>query len=83
MKIAFDKDTNTLKIPNTPGVVYKIDGEPVSGDIVINKDTTVTAEPDKGYSFAEDAETSVTFTVEESDSEDLVEIIEVYPEDDK
>lgn len=43
--------TKTITIPTQTGVVYKIDGEPVTGSKVITKDTVVTAEPANGYKF--------------------------------
>lgn len=43
--------TNTLTIPTVAGVVYKIDGVTVTGDIVLTKDVIVTAYPSPGYKF--------------------------------
>jgi hypothetical protein len=43
--------TDTITIPVVTGVVYKIDGEVVTGDVVITADTIVTADPAPGYRF--------------------------------
>lgn len=42
---------NVVTIPATAGVVYKINGEVVSGDVTITEDTLVTAQPAAGYQF--------------------------------
>jgi hypothetical protein len=42
---------NTITIPTVTGVTYYINGEPVTGAVVITEDTVVTAEPDSGYDF--------------------------------
>lgn len=47
----YSSATKTITIPTTPGVVYKIDGNPVSGSVVITEDTVVVAEPAPGYKF--------------------------------
>lgn len=47
----YDSGTDTITIPNATGVIYKINGEPVSGAVVITTDTVVTAEPAAGYHF--------------------------------
>lgn len=47
----YDSGTKTITIPVVTGVVYKISGNEVSGSIVIDKDTIVTAEPAAGYVF--------------------------------
>lgn len=51
-KPAFDKDTNTLTIPTTTGVDYKIDGVTTTGSVVITEETLVQAVPKSGYYFA-------------------------------
>lgn len=43
--------TKTITIPTTTGVTYAIDGNPVTGSIVISADTVVTATPNMGYKF--------------------------------
>lgn len=42
---------NVLTIPTTAGVVYEVDGTPVTGDYNMTDDTVVTARPAAGYSF--------------------------------
>lgn len=42
---------NVVTIPTTTGVVYKINGEVVSGAVTITEDVMVTAEPAAGYVF--------------------------------
>jgi len=48
----FVSATETITIPSVTGVIYKIDGEVVTGDVVITEDTIVNAEPASGYAFA-------------------------------
>jgi HK97 family phage prohead protease len=48
---SFDGPTNTITIPSVTGVVYQIDDQAVSGDVVITEDTTVYAVPDEDYYF--------------------------------
>lgn len=47
----YDAGTDTITIPTVTGVIYKIDGEVVTGGVVITEDTVVTAEPAAGYKF--------------------------------
>lgn len=47
----YNATTDTITIPSTTGVIYKIDGEPVTGDVVITETTVVTAVPAEGYVF--------------------------------
>lgn len=47
----YSSSTKTITIPTVPGVVYTIDGEVVSGAIVITEDTIVVAKPADGYKF--------------------------------
>lgn len=48
----YNSSTDTITIPSTAGVVYKIDGVvQVAGPVVITEDTVVTATPADGYSF--------------------------------
>lgn len=48
----FNSTTDTITIPSTTGVVYKIDGEVVAaGPVVITVPTVVTASPAPGYKF--------------------------------
>jgi hypothetical protein len=49
---SFDGDTNTITIPSITGVVYTIDGDVVTGDVVITEATEVRAEADTGYYLA-------------------------------
>ncbi|AMM44380.1 major capsid and protease fusion protein [Arthrobacter phage Mudcat] len=48
---SYDGVTHTIAIPTIAGVVYSIDGETVSGDVVISETTDVEARPATGYSF--------------------------------
>lgn len=47
----FDSGTDTITIPTVTGVVYTIDGEVVTGAVVITEDTVVKAKPAAGYKF--------------------------------
>lgn len=53
---------NTLTIPNQPGVIYSIDGTPVTGTYTLTENETVTATADDGYTFPGGATTSWPFT---------------------
>jgi len=48
---SFDGGTNTITIPTATGVIYTINDEPVTGDVVITVTTEVVAVPDEGYYF--------------------------------
>lgn len=48
---AYDAGTHTITIPTVTGVTYMIDGEEVTGNVVITSDTLVTAYPNTGYKF--------------------------------
>jgi hypothetical protein len=48
---SYNSATDTITIPSVTGVVYTIDGEPVTGDVVITEDTVVKAYPADGYRF--------------------------------
>lgn len=43
--------THTIVIPTVTGVTYMIDGEVVTGSVVITTDTVVNAKPNTGYEF--------------------------------
>lgn len=58
---SFDGSSNTITFPSTTGVVYQIEGIPVSGSEVISSDTDVTAVPDDGYSFPAGSTTNWNF----------------------
>jgi len=58
---SFDAGTNTVTYPDTAGVVYRVDGLPVSGADVITTTTDVLATPATGYSFPANINTSWTF----------------------
>jgi hypothetical protein len=47
----FNQGTNTITIPTVTGVLYTIDGDPVTGDVIITEDTMVVAYPEVGYRF--------------------------------
>lgn len=48
---SYNEATNTITIPTVTGVTYKINGEIVTGQVVITEDTIVTAEPTGSYKF--------------------------------
>jgi hypothetical protein len=48
---AYNTTTKVITIPSIPGVVYKVDGEVVTGTVTITADTIVTANPATGYKF--------------------------------
>ena len=47
----FDSGTDTITIPTVTGVDYRIDGEIVTGTVIITAPTLVTATPATGYKF--------------------------------
>lgn len=47
----YDNATHTITIPTVTGVEYRIDGEIVTGSVVITEDTLVIANPTAGYTF--------------------------------
>lgn len=47
----YDPDTNTIIIPDVTGVVYTVNGSPVTGTIPATEGMVIDAEPDVGYSF--------------------------------
>lgn len=48
---SYNSGTDTITIPTVTGVQYTIDGEIVTGDVVITQDTIVKAYPATGYKF--------------------------------
>jgi len=59
---SFDGATNTITIPTSTGVIYLIDGEPVTGNKVITSTTEVTAVADEGYYLAPNTTRDWTYT---------------------
>lgn len=59
----FDSATDTITIPSVTGVVYLIDGEVVTGNVVITEDTVVKARPASGYRFTNTSDDDFTFEV--------------------
>jgi hypothetical protein len=62
---SFDGETNTITVPTATGVVYTIDGEVVTGNVVITEDTTIEASAAAGYYLASNTTRSWTFTYTE------------------
>ena len=60
----FNDVTGVITIPTVTGVVYLVDGEPVTEDVQLEADQTVvvTVEPDEGYYFAANITTSWEYT---------------------
>lgn len=48
----YNPTTDTITIPTVPGVEYQINGEAVSGPVIITEDTIVNARTQPGYKFA-------------------------------
>lgn len=57
----FDPGTDTITIPTVTGVTYTIDGDPVTGTVVITERTMVVAYPEPGYRFTENADEDWSF----------------------
>lgn len=49
----YDEATNTVTIPTVTGVEYLIDGEVVTGNVVLTETSLVVARPLSGYTFPE------------------------------
>ena len=58
---AFDPATGTITIPVVSGVVYSIDGTPVTGSRVITKMTEVVASPEENYYFPQNYDNDWVF----------------------
>lgn len=54
---------DTITIPTVTGVNYTINGDIVTGNVVITEDTTVDADPNVGYYFAPNTTSFWTFIV--------------------
>lgn len=61
---SFNGTTNVLTIPSQTGVVYKIDGEVVTGNVTLVETTDVEASPANGYSFPHNTNRDWTFVVQ-------------------
>ena len=59
---SFDGTTNTITIPTATGVIYLINDEPVTGDVVITQATEVVATADEGYYLAPNTTREWTYT---------------------
>lgn len=60
---SYDSSTKTLMIQNTPGVEYRIDGDPVRGQKKITATTEVTAHAKPGFTMKDEVNTTWTFTI--------------------
>ena len=54
-----------VNIPDDKGVIYKVDGEPVTGTVDRDGTVVVTAVPAAGYQFKDGVDTEWTFTPSE------------------
>jgi hypothetical protein len=59
---SFDGATNTITVPTKAGVVYTINEEPVTGNVVIATDTDIEAIADTGYYIPANTTVLWTFT---------------------
>jgi hypothetical protein len=57
----YDDATHTITIPTVAGVTYEINGEAVSGDVVITEDTVVEAVPTSGHVFSNTSDSDWSF----------------------
>ena len=57
----FDPATDTITIPTVSGVVYSIDGTPVTGSVVITVITEVVASPAENYYFPQNYDNDWVF----------------------
>lgn len=67
--LSFDRETNTLTVGHTTGVVYKINGRVVEGEVPLHKTSTVVASTLPGYFFAKGVKTSFRFEVSDTPEE--------------
>lgn len=68
----FNDVTGLITIPTVTGVVYLVDGDPVTEDVqlVAGQTAVVTVEPDEGYYFAANITTSWEYTFGEEEEEE-------------
>lgn len=52
----YNSGTHVITVPSVTGVVYSIDGTPVTGTVTITHNTLVTAAPAPGYIFGPDSD---------------------------
>ena len=75
----YNRDDNTVTLPDVEGVEYSVDGEPVSGTLDIPEDgLTITVSALEGFVLSEDAVTEWVYThVSLDEDENESEIIEI------
>lgn len=59
---SFNGSTNTISLPTATGVTYLVNDEEETGDVVITKDSEVTAVPESGYYFESNQTTEWTYS---------------------
>ncbi len=59
----YNSTTHTITIPPTTGVIYEINDETVTGNVVIDTDTLVSARPSGGYRFPDVVDNEWVFIV--------------------
>ncbi|GAB3847661.1 variant leucine-rich repeat-containing protein [Nesterenkonia populi] len=67
----FDEEDGVLTIPDIEGVQYSVEGSAASGEVGLEpgESVTVTAEPEDGYEFLDDATAEWGFTAEDDGEE--------------
>lgn len=65
--LKFDKETNTLTVNDVEGVEYRVGSKVLSGEVKLNKTTTVKAYPVRGRVFPHGVEREWTFEVDSSE----------------
>lgn len=73
MEPVFNSETNVVTIPRHPGVRYLVDGKKVTGDIVVQKETVVTAEAVPPAKLKDGITTTWTFFPVTSKSESFLD----------
>lgn len=59
---SFDGGTNTITLPAVTGIIWLVNGEPETGDVVITAPATVEAVADEGYYIAPNTTREWTYT---------------------
>lgn len=78
-KPSFDEATKTITIPEVDKVVHTINGVPVTGDVKINRTTTVRISAAQGYKLAKGVQTDYKFVVSKDEPKVAEKSVEDQP----
>lgn len=69
--LEFDESTNTLLVGEVEGVIYKIGGREISGEVQLDKTTVVRAYPAPGFVFPKGVDREFRFEVKKDQGENV------------